>query len=34
VAFQVDDNRTLRVTVNDLKTKKTLLYNVPVVELS
>ncbi|MGF1505333.1 MAG: Hsp70 family protein [Chloroflexi bacterium] len=34
VEFQVDSNRSLRVTVNDLKTRKTLLYNVPVVELS
>ncbi len=33
VLFEVDQNRTLRVTVNDLQTKKALLRNVPVVEL-
>jgi molecular chaperone DnaK (HSP70) len=33
VTFDVDRNRTLRVTVRDLLTKKTLLQNVPVVEL-
>ena len=33
VKFNVDKNRTLRVTVFDLLTKNTLLQNVPVVEL-
>ena len=33
VLFEVDRNRTLRVTVTDLLTKKVLLRNVPVVEL-
>jgi hypothetical protein len=33
VEFDVDKNRMLRVSVNDLTTKKTLLRNIPVVEL-
>jgi molecular chaperone DnaK (HSP70) len=33
VVFDVDQNRTLRVTVTDLMTEKTLLSDVPVVEL-
>ncbi len=33
VEFNVDQNRTLRVTVHDLQTKKAVLRNVPVVEL-
>jgi molecular chaperone DnaK (HSP70) len=33
VVFDVDQNRTLRVTVLDLLTKKELLHSVPVVEL-
>jgi molecular chaperone DnaK (HSP70) len=33
VEFNVDQNRTLRVTVHDMLTKKALLRNVPVVEL-
>src|SRR5574341_734785 len=33
VAFAVDQNRCLRVTVMDLLTRKELLRNVPVVEL-
>lgn len=33
VAFDIDPNRTLRVTVTDLNTKKVLLRNLPVVEL-
>lgn len=33
VVFDVDQNRTLRVTVLDLQTKKELLRSVPVVEL-
>lgn len=34
VIFTVDKNRTLRVTVTDIKSKKTLLKDIPVVELS
>ncbi len=33
VDFNVDQNRTLRVTIYDLLTETTLLHNVPVVEL-
>ena len=33
VIFDVDHNRTLRVTVTDLLTNRVLLHNVPVVEL-
>jgi molecular chaperone DnaK (HSP70) len=33
VRFNVDDNRTLRVTVIDLLTDQVLLYDIPVVEL-
>lgn len=33
VEFDVDKNRMLRVSVNDLSTKRTLLRNIPVVEL-
>ena len=33
VAFNVDQNRMLRVTVSDLLHRKTLLHDVPVVEL-
>ncbi len=33
VVFDVDRNRTLRVTVTDLLTNRVLLHNVPVVEL-
>ncbi|MBN1121307.1 MAG: Hsp70 family protein [Anaerolineae bacterium] len=33
VDFNVDQNRTLRVTIYDLLTNATLLHNVPVVEL-
>jgi molecular chaperone DnaK (HSP70) len=33
VDFNVDQNRTLRVTIYDLLTRTTLLHNVPVVEL-
>jgi hypothetical protein len=33
VFFQVDQKRTLRITVLDLLTKKNLLEDVPVVDL-
>jgi molecular chaperone DnaK (HSP70) len=34
VLFRVDEQKTLRITVNDLETKKVLLEDTPVVELS
>ncbi len=34
ILFQVDENRFLRITVNDLLTNETLLNNIPVVQLS